>query len=116
MKTKNLTLIFILLIIILFNINISFATEEELIDSTSLTYENDEITVTETEETEVIEEELPSTDLLSSNGVTNVSTVNSISEMNLRLNNILNIILIAIGVLLILFAIAILIRLNTLKQ
>lgn len=113
MKTKNLTLIFILLIIILFNINISFATEEELIDSTSLTYENDEITVTETE---VIEEELPSTDLLSSNGVTNVSTVNSISEMNLRLNNILNIILIAIGVLLILFAIAILIRLNTLKQ
>ena len=114
MKTKFITIISILLITILFNINISYAVEDEVLDT--VTYADEEISITETDDGEIIEEELPSTDLLSSNGVTNVSTVNSISEMNLKLNNILNIILIAIGVLLILFAIAILIRLNTLKQ
>lgn len=114
MKTKFITIISILLITILFNINISYAVEDEVLGTA--TYADEEISITETDDGEIIEEELPSTDLLSSNGVTNVSTVNSISEMNLKLNNILNIILIAIGVLLILFAIAILIRLNTLKQ
>ena len=71
--------------------------------------------LTETSDNETdITEELPSIDFLSTpDGVTNVSTVNSISQMNLQLNNILNIILIAIGVLLILFAIAILIRLKS---
>ena len=45
-------------------------------------------------------------------GVTSVNQLSNYSEANLELNNILNIILIAIGVLIILFAIAILIRLK----
>jgi hypothetical protein len=59
-------------------------------------------------------EETPSTGLstLSSTDITSVSPMNSYSEANLELNNILNIILISIGVVLILFAIAILIRLK----
>lgn len=49
---------------------------------------------------------------LSSTSVTTISTVNSYDEANLKLNNILSIILIAIGILLILFSIAIIIRLK----
>lgn len=48
----------------------------------------------------------------SSSKVTGVSNISTIPEANLGLNNILSILLIAIGVLLILFAIAILIRLK----
>ncbi len=44
--------------------------------------------------------------------VTKVSNINSYEEANLHLNNILSVILIAVGILLILFAIAILIRLK----
>lgn len=44
--------------------------------------------------------------------VTSVTSLSNLPEANLGLNNILNILLIAIGVLLILFAIAILIRLK----
>ena len=44
--------------------------------------------------------------------VTSVTPLSKLPEANLGLNNILNVILISIGVLLILFAIAILIRLK----
>lgn len=44
--------------------------------------------------------------------VTSVTNLNNLPEANLGLNNILNVLLIAIGFLLILFAIAILIRLK----
>lgn len=44
--------------------------------------------------------------------VTSVTSMSNLPEANLGLNNILNVILISIGVLLILFAIAILIRLK----
>ena len=44
--------------------------------------------------------------------VTSVTSLSNLPEANLGLNNILNVILIAIGFLLILFAIAILIRLK----
>lgn len=44
--------------------------------------------------------------------VTSVTSLSNLPEANLGLNNILNILLIAIGFLLILFAIAILIRLK----
>ena len=44
--------------------------------------------------------------------VTNVSSLSNLPEANLGLNNILNILLLAVGFLLILFAIAILIRLK----
>lgn len=49
---------------------------------------------------------------LSPSTVTSVSTMNNYSQANLELNNVLSIILISIGVLLILLAIAILIRLK----
>ena len=44
--------------------------------------------------------------------VTSVTSLSKLPEANLGLNNILNVILISIGILLILFAIAILIRLK----
>lgn len=65
-------------------------------------------------ENDVIEE-TPSTGistLTSPNGVTNVSPVNSYSEANLELNNILCILLIAVGVVIILLSIAILIKIK----
>lgn len=52
------------------------------------------------------------TDILQSATVTSVTSLSNLPEANLGLNNILNILLIAIGFLLILFAIAILIRLK----
>ena len=52
------------------------------------------------------------TDVLQSATVTSVTSLSNLPEANLGLNNILNILLIAIGFLLILFAIAILIRLK----
>ena len=44
--------------------------------------------------------------------ITSVKNINGLPEANLELNNILNIILISIGVLLILLAIALLIRIG----
>ena len=65
------------------------------------------------EENEIVNETSNSgLSTLSPSSVTSVSTVNSYEQANLQLNNILCIILIAIGVLIILFAIAILIRLK----
>ena len=117
MKTKKILFTIILLITIIFNINYVFATETDPVDEAQTLdvepYTTDELNaLSESEDSSDITEELPSTDILNTDGITNVSTVNSISQMNLQLNNILNIILIAIGVLLILFAIAILIRLK----
>lgn len=52
------------------------------------------------------------TEIEESTTVTSVTSLSNLPEANLGLNNILNILLIAIGFLLILFAIAILIRLK----
>lgn len=116
MKTQKLLLTIFLITIILFNINTYTFATESIEESEEITEEGNIETLsddTEDSENNDIIEELPSTDFLStSDGITNVSTVNSISQMNLQLNNILCIILISIGVLLILFAIAILIRLK----
>ena len=104
-RTLKILIVLTLIGLLSFNFCFTFATEE----------------LTETqEETNVIAEsntvvnETPDTSLstLSPSSVTSVSTVNSYEQANLELNNILSIILIAIGVLLILFAIAILIRLK----
>lgn len=111
MKTKKIILLISLITIILFNINFVFATEVET-EPTEISTDIVEEDSTEDTAEEDITEELPTTDYLNT-GITEVSTVNSISEMNLKINNVLNIILIAIGVLLILFAIAILIRLKS---
>ena len=67
------------------------------------------------DEENIIQEDTSSTSALSSlssSSITSVSSLNNYSQANLELNNILSIILISIGVLLILFAISILIRLK----
>ena len=67
---------------------------------------------TEEESSENVVQEEPSTGLstLTTGSTTNVSPVNSYDEANLELNNILSVILIAVGVVIILLAIAILIK------
>ena len=54
----------------------------------------------------------PEQALSQTSNITSVTSLSNLPEANLGLNNILNVILISIGVLLILFAIAILIRLK----
>lgn len=110
MKTKRIIVLFSLIILVLFNINFIYATEAEVEETSEVAEISTEDAAEETSDD--IVEDLPTTDFLGT-GITEVSTVNSISEMNLKINNVLNIILIAIGVLLILFAIAILIRLKS---
>ncbi len=111
-KTIKLFLILFLITILACNFNFVNAT---LANNTS---RNESITDTTTEtedeeENEVVNETSNSgLSTLSPSSVTSVSTVNSYEQANLELNNILCIILIAIGVLIILFAIAILIRLK----
>lgn len=77
------------------------------------TEDNTLVDETEAQTNEVIEES-PTTGLsvLSSDGVTSVTSVNSYSQANLELNNALCIILIAVAVLIFLLAIAIFIRLG----
>ena len=117
MKTNilKLALLLITIMILFFNINYVQATETE-----EEIFEEDIETMSEISEDELYDsesttadfnDELPTTDYLGTSDIS-VSTVNSISEMNLKINNILCIILISIGILLILFAIAILIRLK----
>ena len=112
--TKSLKIILYILLIFVVTINISFVQATE----------GEEFSEPETHSEEPIEEEsieeLPENDdqaaqdALSTfnSSVTNVSNINSYEQANLELNNILSIILIAIGVLLILFAIALLIRIS----
>ena len=112
--TKSLKIILSILLIFVVTINISFVQATE----------GEEFSEPETHSEEPIEEEsieeLPENDdqaaqyALSTfnSSVTNVSNINSYEQANLELNNILSIILIAIGVLLILFAIALLIRIS----
>ena len=116
----NRTLKFLLIIcIMLFSIGFSnniYATETEETQNQSssedfffiFSNENN----TSSENTIINDTPDDSLSTLSPSSVTSVSTVNSYEQANLDLNNILCIILIAIGVLLILFAIAILIRLK----
>lgn len=117
MKTNilKLALLLITIMILFFNINYVQATETE-----EEIFEEDIETMSEISDDELYDSEsttedfnnrLPTTDYLGTSDIS-VSTINSISEMNLKINNILCIILISIGILLILFAIAILIRLK----
>lgn len=94
---KLLKILLIGLLIFTFAFNFSYATTDE----------------EDTIENEVIEE-TPSSGLstLSNGGVTSISEINSYSQANLELNNILCVILIAVGVVIILLAIAILIKLK----
>lgn len=107
MKIKKFLKVFLILCIVLsLFTGFCFATEgedEEISDEVS---ENVTNTSTNTS---------TSTSTSSSSYATQVSSVSTVSDMaeaNLGLNNILNVLLIAVGFLLILFAIAILIRLK----
>lgn len=119
-KSIKICLILFLLLILSVNFNFVQATsDEEIAESETLSEgaeENiEETNLEETAESDVPTPSNPSTstlDTLSTSSVTKVSNINSYEQANLQLNNILSIILIAIGVLLILFAIALLIRLS----
>lgn len=101
-KLLKVSLMLFFLISFAFCFNFSYATEENITD----------------ESTNIIQEDSNSKSSLStlsptsSSSVTSVSGMNSYSQANLDLNNILCIILIAIGILIILLSIAILIRLK----
>ena len=91
---KIIKIFLIALLAFSFSYVCSYATEEDLVDD--------------------VTQESPSSGLstFSTSSYTSVSPVNSYSEANLELNNILCVILIAVGVVIILLAIAILIRLK----
>lgn len=93
MKSKLFKIILIISIILLLFTNFALATEENTIENN--------IT--------------PEEALSQAATVTSVTGLSNLPEANLGLNNILNVLLLAVGVLLILFAIAILIRLKNNK-
>ncbi len=108
-KAVKIFLITAFIIALILNFNFVFASSSnDIVSSEDENIEQDEENETNTTE------DVPDTPIstLSPSSVTSVSNVNSYEQANLQLNNILSIILIAIGVLLILFAIAILIRLK----
>lgn len=123
--SRTLKIFLILFSIILLTFNFSFvqatSNEEQPQQEDQALTQNDEdnssnensTNSTNNDSSEVVNETSSSSlSTLSPSSVTSVSNVNSYEEANLQLNNILSIILIAIGVLLILFAIAILIKLK----
>lgn len=102
---KTIKIFLILFLIIALSFNFVYATSPSETNSTN--------EISEQENSDVVNDTTDTPmSTLSPSSVTSVSNVNSYEQANLQLNNILSIILIAIGVLLILFAIAILIRLK----
>lgn len=95
MKSKAFKIILIISVILLLFSVLAFATEDE--ESNNISTENS------------VSAEEALADVAT---VTSVTSLSNLPEANLGLNNILNVILIAVGFLLILFAIAILIRLK----
>lgn len=123
--SKTLKILLIIAITLFFALTINYvqATSEENSVSNEETTSEEDITNEESTTSEstdensenVINENAPDTSALSTLGTSNgtrVEPINSYSEANLQLNNILSIILISIGVLLVLFAIALLIRIK----
>ena len=114
-KFLKITLIILTILLISININFVQATEEQL-ESDVAPISEDLESASDVQETDAAKDAASQVtsalETLSTSSVTRVSTVNSYDQANLQLNNILSIILISIGVLLILFAIAILIRLK----
>ena len=101
---KSIKILAILFIILLFTLNISLATEINMNLEPNDIFENDELVDYEDEEYD------SSTSTTTSS--TTISNVSSNSD-TLGLTEILNILLIVVGVVLILLAIAILIRMNS---
>ena len=108
-KTIKILLIFTLLFSIFVNVTFATNTAENNLSATDTATTETE----EQEETTQDDTEASTTSTFNNSGITSVSQLSNYSEANLELNNILNIILIAIGILIILFAIAILIRLKS---
>ena len=102
-KTLKVLLLISFFLILTLWFNFVFATSNNEIDNSS--------TNTIQEDTNK-QSSLSTLSPTSSSSITGVSGMNSYSQANLELNNILCIILIAIGVLIILLSIAILIRLK----
>ena len=102
--SENIKLLLTISLIFIFFVNFTtvYATEET----------TDESEVSSQEENVIIENasDIDSLSVLKPSTGSNVSSINSYEQANLKLNNILCIILIAIGILLILLAIAILIK------
>lgn len=115
-KTLKILLIVLLFLSINIGCNFVFASNEDVTTSSATTTSAPSPTVTTSENKEEVikENTVNPSDLsnLSPNSGSTVQSIYSYSESNLHLNNILSIILISIGVLLILFAIALLIRLS----
>ena len=105
-KTFKILLVLFLITIISISCNFYFVKAEEANEN----LDEPETTSNEEGNDDTVNSALDA--LTQVNNVTKVSNINSYEQANLQLNNILSIILIAIGVLLILFAIAILIRLK----
>ena len=106
--SRTIKLLLCLSFIFLLFINFSFtnATEEDI---------DLETTIEEEQENEVVSEnasDISTLSVLSPSTQTTVTPINGYEVANLSFNNILCVILISIGVILILFAIAILIRLK----
>lgn len=113
-KLFKISLIFIAIITLFAGFSLANTTNlynDVLTETTSETSSEDESLSAENSEPESSSTPYD-TSLYTSNQNARVSTVSSIPEANLGLNNVLCIILIAIGILIILLAIAILIRLS----
>ena len=111
--TKLLLIFFIMLFVC---INFSYAIDLNLTEQTNnitnanYTSEENETNENNNTSSNVSSNSIESTDDTISS--TRVSTVNNLPESNLGLSNILNILLITVGIVLILLGIAILIKLN----
>ena len=111
-KFLKTTLIILSIVLMLVSININFIYATEGSDVAPISEDSFEAQELSDDAQESASQVTSALETLSTSSVTKVSTVNSYDQANLQLNNILSIILISIGVLLILFAIAILIRLK----
>ena len=116
MKNKIIAILLLIFVSLLFFNIKTFATEENLEDNIeeeqTSEQENIEDTADTTEQSENNNVTYKPQSASGSSYVTSVSAISSQYQANLGLNNVLSILLIAIGILLILFSIAILIRIK----
>lgn len=116
--SKILKILLILTIVLSFALTFYYVqatSEDNISENTQSENSEEDENLAENENTDVVKENITSQSslkTLSPSSGTSVSTKDNYSQANLELNNILCIILISLGVLLILFAIAILIRLK----
>ena len=114
---KKLVILLLIVLFLFVNISVVLATEESeeiveefdsqpLMDVVNMVNQEDDVVQESSTDPSSLSTFSPST-------VTSVSSLDNYAQANLSMSNILSIILISIGILLILFAIAILIRLKS---